>query len=180
MRVLFVILSLFIGQVFADVASDYQIGPEDVLEISVWKEPDLQREVLVRPDGHISFPLAGDLKAEGLTTLQVQDAITTKIKRYIPNPVVTVTVTTIGGNKIYIVGQVRNPGAYVIGRYVDVLQALTLAGGFTEFADVDDIRVLRRTSNKESVFDFNYDRVRKGRSLEQNIILKGGDTVIVP
>ena len=180
MRTLLVVLSLFISSAFADAPSDYQIGPEDVLEVSVWKEPDLQREVLVRPDGNISFPLAGDLKAEGLAAVQIQENIASKIKRYIPNPVVTVTVKTIGGNKIYVVGQVRNPGAYVIGRYVDVLQALTLAGGFTEFADVDDIRVIRRSDSKESVFKFNYDRVRKGRSMEQNIVLKGGDTVIVP
>jgi polysaccharide export outer membrane protein len=179
MRSLFVILTLFVSQAFA-APTGYVVGPEDVLMISVWKEPDLQQEVLVRPDGNISFPLAGDLKAAGLTPVQIQEEIASKISRYIPTPVVTVTVTTIGGNKIYIFGQVRNPGAYVIGRYVDVLQALTLAGGFTEFAKGDDVRILRRESEKESVFPFNYSNIRKGRNLEQNMILKGGDTVIVP
>ena len=160
--------------------SQYIIGPEDVLEISVWKEPDLQREVLVRPDGRISFPLAGDFKAAGRTPDQVQQVITQRIQRYIPEPVVTVTVKNIGGNKIYVIGQVKSPGAYVIGRYVDVLQALTLAGGLTEFAKEGDIRIIRRGAGKESVFPFEYNDVKKGRKLQQNIILQGGDTVVVP
>lgn len=163
-----------------EAPSKYIIGPEDILEISVWREPDLQREVLVRPDGRISFPLAGDFKAAGRTPEQVQEIITQRIQRYIPDPVVTVTVRTIGGNKIYVIGQVLNPGAYVIGRYVDVLQALTLAGGLSEFADEDNIRIIRRDAGRETVFPFEYDDVKKGRKLEQNIILKGGDTVVVP
>ncbi|MGF1612553.1 MAG: polysaccharide biosynthesis/export family protein [Gammaproteobacteria bacterium] len=160
--------------------ADYIIGPEDVLEISVWREPDLQREVLVRPDGRISFPLAGDVKAADKTPEQVQEVIAQRIERYIPDPVVTVTVRTIGGNKIYVIGQVKNPGAYVIGRYVDVLQALTLAGGLSEFARENNIRILRREGGRETVFPFEYGNVKKGRKLQQNIILKGGDTVVVP
>jgi polysaccharide export outer membrane protein len=163
-----------------EAPSKYIIGPEDVLEISVWREPDLQREVLVRPDGRISFPLAGDFKAAGRTPEQVQEIIAQRIQRYIPDPVVTVTVRTIGGNKIYVIGQVKTPGAYVIGRYVDVLQALTLAGGLSEFADEDNIRIIRREAGRETVFPFEYDDVKKGRKLQQNIILKGGDTVVVP
>lgn len=160
--------------------TDYIIGPEDVLEISVWREPDLQREVLVRPDGRISFPLAGDVKAADKTPEQVQEIIAQRIERYIPDPVVTVTVRTIGGNKIYVIGQVKSPGAYVIGRYVDVLQALTLAGGLSEFARENNIRILRREGGRETVFPFEYGNVKKGRKLQQNIILKGGDTVVVP
>lgn len=159
---------------------EYRIGPEDMLEISVWKEEDLQREVLVRPDGKISFPLAGDIKAAGRTPEEVQQLISQKIQRYIPEPVVTVTVKEIGGNKIYVIGQVQEPGAYVVGRYMDVMQALTMAGGLTEFAKEGDIRVLRREGGKEVVMPFEYDDVKKGRKLEQNIILKGGDTVVVP
>lgn len=159
---------------------EYRIGPEDVLEVSVWKEEDLQREVLVRPDGKISFPLAGDIKAAGHTPEEVQQLITQKIQRYIPEPVVTVTVKQIGGNKIYVIGQVQQPGAYVVGRYMDVMQALTMAGGLTEFAKEGDIRVLRRKGGEEIVMPFEYDDVKKGRKLEQNIILKGGDTVVVP
>lgn len=163
-----------------EAPSKYIIGPEDVLEISVWREPDLQREVLVRPDGRISFPLAGDFKAAGRTPEQIQEIIAQRIQRYIPDPVVTVTVRTIGGNKIYVIGQVKAPGAYVIGRYVDVLQALTLAGGLSEFADEDSIRIIRREAGRETVFPFEYDDVKKGRKLQQNIILRGGDTVVVP
>lgn len=159
--------------------SDYSIGPEDMLEVSVWREEDLQRQVLVRPDGKISFPLAGDIPAAGRTTEQVQQDISERLKRYIPEPVVTVTVVTIGG-KIYVIGQVSNPGAYVIGRYVDVLQALTLAGGLTPFASENKIKVLRREGGREVVFPFEYADVKKGKNLEQNVILRGGDTVVVP
>jgi len=159
--------------------SDYLIGPEDTLEISVWREEDLQRQVLVRPDGRISFPLAGDIQAAGRTTEQVQQDISQKLQRYIPEPVVTVTVVTIGG-KIYVIGQVNNPGAYVIGRYVDVLQALTLAGGLTPFASENNIKVLRREGAQEISFPFEYSDVKKGKNLEQNVILRGGDTVVVP
>jgi polysaccharide export outer membrane protein len=160
--------------------TEYLIGPEDVLEISVWKEEGLEREVLVRPDGKLSFPLAGDVQAAGRTPEKVQAEITERIKRYIPDPVVTVTVKTIGGNKIYVIGEVKNPGSYVIGRYVDVIQALTLAGGLTPFASENSIKVLRREGTKEIVVSFEYAEVKKGRRLEQNIFLRGGDVVVVP
>lgn len=160
--------------------TEYLIGPEDILEISVWKEEGLEREVLVRPDGKLSFPLAGDVQAAGRTPEQVQTEITERIKRYIPDPVVTVTVKAIGGNKVYVIGEVKNPGSYVIGRYVDVIQALTLAGGLTPFARENSIKVLRREGTKEIVVSFEYAEVKKGRRLEQNIFLRGGDVVVVP
>ena len=160
--------------------ADYLIGPEDVLEISVWREEGLEREVLVRPDGKLSFPLVGDVQAAGRTPIQVQGDIISKLKKYIPDPVVTVTVKTIGGNKIYVIGQVKTPGSYVIGRYIDVIQALTLAGGLTPFASEDNIKVIRRRGATEIVFPFEYTEVKKGNQLEQNIFLKGGDVVIVP
>lgn len=163
-----------------EIPVEYTIGPEDVLEISVWKEPDLQREVLVRPDGNISFPLAGDVKAAGETPEQVQRTITQKLRKYIPDPVVTVTLVTIGANKIYVIGQVNSPGEYVVGRYVDVMQALTLAGGLTPFASENKIKVLRREGGKEFVLPFRYADVKKGKNIQQNVILKGGDTVVVP
>jgi polysaccharide export outer membrane protein len=160
--------------------SEYFIGPEDVLEISVWKEEGLEREVLVRPDGKVSFPLAGDVQAEGRTPEQVQRDITSRLQRYIPDPVVTVTVKEIGGNKVYVIGLVKAPGSYVIGRYVDVIQALTLAGGLTPFASENSIKVIRRRGAEEIVFPFEYSKVKKGSNLEQNIFLKGGDVVVVP
>jgi polysaccharide export outer membrane protein len=160
--------------------SEYLIGPEDVLDVSVWKEEELQREVLVRPDGRVSFPLVGDVQAAGRTPTQVRDEIASKLRRYIPEPVVSVIVATVGGNKIYVIGQVQTPGAYVIGRYVDVVQALTVAGGMTEFAKENDVRIIRRQGGKFRVFDFRFGDLKKGKNLKDNIMLEGGDTVVVP
>ena len=160
--------------------TEYLIGPEDVLDISVWKEEELQREVLVRPDGQISFPLVGDVKAAGRTPTQVRDEIAGKLRRYIPEPVVSVIVATVGGNKVYVIGQVQTPGAYVIGRYVDVVQALTVAGGMTEFAKENDLRIIRRQGGQFRVFNFRFGDIKRGRNLKDNIMLEGGDTVVVP
>jgi len=159
---------------------DYTIGPEDLLQIDVWKEKDLQREVLVRPDGWITFPLVGNISAKGKTAQQVQDEISTRLRKYIPDPDVTVSVKKVAGYKIFVIGKVGKPGEFSVGRYVDVLQALTLAGGLTPFADDGNIRILRREDGKDMVLHFDYGDVRKGRHLEQNIILKSGDTIVVP
>jgi polysaccharide export outer membrane protein len=164
---------------------EYEIGPEDLLEVSVWKEKDLQREVLVRPDGWLTFPLVGNIRAKGRTALDVQEEITHRLRKYIPDPVVTVSIKKVAGYKIYVIGKVNKPGEYVVGRYVDVLQALTLAGGLTPFAAEGDIRVLRKQETedgtvKETVLPFDYADVKKGRGLQQNIFLKSGDVVVVP
>ena len=161
-------------------AGGYVIGPEDVLEISVWREETLQREVLVRPDGWVTFPLIGDVKAAGRTPGALTDEIRVRLTKYIPDPVVTVSVKTIAGNKVFVIGRVNKPGEYVIGRYIDVLQALALAGGLTPFAVEKKIRIVRKQNNKETVFLFNYAEVKKGKNLDQNITLQGGDVVIVP
>ncbi len=158
----------------------YQIGPEDVLEVSVWKEKDLQREVLVRPDGWFTFPLIGNIQATGKTAQQLQTEITQRLRKYIPDPVVTITVKKIQGHRVFVIGKVGKPGEYVVGHYVDVLQALTLAGGLTPFAKESQIRIVRKQGGKEEVIPFNYAEVKKGRRLEQNIPLKTGDVVVVP
>lgn len=168
------------AQSAARVGPEYRIGPEDVLEISVWKEAELQREVLVRPDGGVSFPLAGDVPAAGRTPREVEAIISQRLRKYIPQAVVTVSVKQVSGYTIFVIGQVKSPGQFTLGRYVDVLQALTLAGGLTPYASEGKIRVLRRQGGKEQMFRFEYDEVKKGRSLEQNIILQSGDTVVVP
>lgn len=144
---------------------EYRIGPEDVLEIFVWKEPDLQREVLVRPDGGISFPLAGDLPAAGKTPVEVQDELTQRLQNYIPDAVVTVTVTKVAGYRIFVVGKVTNPGQFVVGRYVNVLQALTLAGGLTPYASENRIKIYRKKGDREVTFPFHYSDVKKGKKL---------------
>lgn len=158
----------------------YQIGPEDVLHISVWKEPELDREVLVRPDGGVSFPLVGDIQVSGRTPLEVQNEIKARLDRYIPDAEVTVSVTKISGYTIFVVGEVKTPGQFTLGRYVDVVQALTLAGSITPYADANNIKVLRREAGTEKVFKFSYGDIRKGKRLQQNIILQSGDVVVVP
>lgn len=163
-----------------DVLPDYEVAPEDVLEISVWKEEGLTKDVVVRPDGGISFPLAGDMHAAGKTAQEIQLEITRRLLKYMAEPVVSVTVMKVAGNKVYVMGKVNKPGEYLAGRYLNVLQALSLAGGLTPFAAEDDIKVVRRQGDRELVFPFNYAEVRKGRKLEQNILLRGGDVVVVP
>lgn len=165
----------------AEPASNaYRINAEDLLEVSVWKEEDLQKTVAVRPDGGITLPLIGNVQAAGKTTVELQKILTTRLDEYIPDPVVTVSVAEIRGYKIYVTGEVANPGTYLMGSYVDVLQALTMAGGVTPFADRSSIRILRRSGASESIHRFNYNQVQKGRRLEQNIVLEAGDTIIVP
>lgn len=159
---------------------EYRIGPEDVLHISVWQEEDLDRKVLVRPDGGISFPLAGDLQVAGRTPLEVQDEIRSRLQRFVPDAEVTVAVDTISGYTVFVLGEVNSPGQFTLGRYVNVVQALTLAGGLTPYADTRDIQVLRRQDGREVSYDFDYRDIQRGRDLEQNIILQSGDVVVVP
>jgi polysaccharide biosynthesis/export protein len=162
-------------------ASAYRIQPGDVLNISVWKEQDLQADVIVRPDGGLSFPLAGDQAAEGHTVDELRKVLADKLKKYIPDPVVTVAVRALGGNRVYVVGKVARPGEFPFSRPLDVMQSLSLAGGATSFADVNDIRILRRGENgKQVILPFRYDDVSRGRHLEQNVLLQTGDTVVVP
>lgn len=162
------------------VVGEYTVQPGDVLEVSVWKEEDLQREVLVRPDGGFSFPLTGDIVAIGKTVGELRAEITEKLRRYIPDLVVTVTVSEIRGNKIYVIGQVNNPGEFIVNPRVDVMQALSMAGGTTAFAALDDIVILRRGPAGQQAIEFDYKQVEKGRSLDQNILLTSGDVVVVP
>lgn len=161
-------------------ANEFRIGPEDVLDISVWKEEALKKEVLVRPDGGISFPLVGEIQAMDKTPMQIQQEITQKLTRYIPNPVVSVSVLKIVSNKIYVVGKVNKPGEYATGRYLDVLQALSMAGGLTPYAAENKIKILRRQGDGEISIPFEYAKVQSGADLSQNIQLKRGDVVLVP
>ena len=158
----------------------YQVQAGDVLQVSVWKEDYLQRDVLVRPDGGISFPLAGDVAAANHSVIEIRDSLAQQLSRYIPDPVVTVAVKTIAGNKIYILGQVQRPGTFVMNPQVDVMQALAMAGGTTPFAALNDIKILRRTDGRQQVIDFRYSDVERGRRLEQNVMLESGDIIVVP
>lgn len=164
----------------ASTNESYQIQAGDTLTIAVWKETDLQADVLVRSDGGISFPLAGDLIAAGRTVAEVRGDLVTRIQHYIPGAVVTVAVKHIGGNRIYVVGKVNRPGEFEFSQPIDVMQALSLAGGATAFASLNDIKILRRENGQQSSIPFRYADVAKGRHLERNIVLHSGDTVVVP
>lgn len=162
------------------IPAAYLIQPGDLLWISVWREPDLQAEVAVRPDGGISFHLSEDLMAAGGTVEQLRAALREGLSRYIPDPEVTVSVKVPSGNRIYVVGKVNRPGEFALVRPTDVMQALGLAGGATPFADLNDIRILRRAGTGQVAIRFRYDDVAKGRDLQQNVLLRSGDTVVVP
>lgn len=160
--------------------SGYLLGPEDVLLISVWKDEQLTREVVVRPDGMVSFPLVGDVAAEGRTVEELRIDLAKRLIKYIPAVNVTVAVTKVLSYKVYVLGRVAKPGEYLVGHYTDVLQALSLAGGLTPFAAENDIKIVRRIRGQQETFPFRYGDVRKGIDLEQNILLQRGDTVMVP
>ena len=163
------------------VANDkYLLQPGDILEISVWKEPDLQREVLVHPDGRISFPLVGSIMAKGRTVQTVNSSIASRLEKYIPDPVVTVNLKQMSGNRIYVVGKVLKPGEFLTNRNVDVMQAIGMAGGLNPFAEGDEILILRRVGGAQKSIPFDYDKVVEGKDLTQNIVLKPGDVVVVP
>jgi len=159
---------------------DYLLHPGDTLDIAVWMEPEMTKTVLVRPDGKIAFPLVGELIAGGRTVAQVRMDIEARLKTYIPEPVVTVSINDIKGNTVYVIGQVSKPGAYIMNPRLNVLQILSLAGGTTPYAAVNDIMVIRREGASQKVFPFKYGEVSKGRALDQNILLDGGDVVVVP
>jgi polysaccharide export outer membrane protein len=159
----------------------YVIGAEDVLAINVWKEPDMSKTVPVRPDGMISLPLIGEIKAAGLTPLQLQDSIATAVKRLISDPQVTVTVSEVHSQNFKIVGQVTKPGFYPLTRRITVLDAIALAGGFKDFAKTKKIYVLRTdASGKQVRLPFNYKQVIKGQHSDEDIALQPNDTVVVP
>ena len=164
----------------AEPSNRYNVLPGDLLQISVWKEPELQLEVLVRPDSAFSFPLAGDISTYGLSVVDLQAELKKRLSRYISDPVVTVSITAVLGNKVYVIGQVNNPGEFVVNPRVDVMQALSMAGGVTAFAATNDIKILRRTGSRQIALSFRYNDVLKGRNLEQNVILHSGDIVVVP
>lgn len=160
-------------------ASDYVIGADDILKISVWKEPDLTETLPVRPDGKISLPLLNDVTAAGLTPLQLKDSITERLKKYISDPRVTVVVTAMNSRRVFVTGEVVHSGPMTLLPHMTVLQALAQAG-FTQFANPKAIYLLRTENGKQQKLPFNYKDVVKGNHPEENIQLKPGDTLVVP
>jgi polysaccharide biosynthesis/export protein len=159
---------------------NYTIGPQDVLDISVWKEPELTRSVPVRPDGKISLPLLNDVQAAGLTPSQLAAQITTSLKKFVTEPQVTVIVTAINSQRVFIIGEVLRPGAFPLLPGMTVLQALSSAGGFTQFASLGKIYVLRNENGKQAKYPFNYKAAINGKQVDQNFTLKAGDQIVVP
>jgi polysaccharide export outer membrane protein len=175
-----VVLGIAAGESRAQGTPDYNLQPGDQIEVSVWGEDELQREILLRPDGRFAFPLAGEIAAAGRTAADIQTELTEKLVAYIPEAVVTVSVTGIQGNQIYVIGQVQRPGGFVMNPQISVLQALSLAGGTTAFAALNDIIVIRGSGQGQRVHRFAYDDIKRGRNLDQNIQLETGDVVVVP
>jgi polysaccharide export outer membrane protein len=158
----------------------YKIGPQDVLKIDVWKEEQLTRTVPVRPDGKITLPLLNDVQAVGLTPMELAGVISEQLKKYVNNPQVTVSVTEINSRRVYVTGEVTKAGAYALLPHMTVLQALSSSGGFTQFARVKNIYVLRTDNGKQIKIPFNYKEAVSGKNPEQNIELLPGDVIVVP
>jgi len=162
-------------------STDYRIGAGDVIEVATWKEPELSRkEVLVRVDGKISFPLIGDIPAAGMTPAELTETIQKGLTNYVTAPVVTVTVTSPGSQKVYVLGEVMKTGEYPILKSLTVLQAFALAGGFTQWASKDEIILIRKDGAKDRIYKINYKDIVKGRDVENNLALQANDTIVVP
>jgi polysaccharide export outer membrane protein len=162
------------------VDSEYRIGAQDLVRIDVWKEPDISRTIPVRPDGKISLPLLNDVQAAGLTAMQLAGSLREGFSKYLTNPQVTVTVTEINSRRVYLTGEVNHPGALPLLPNMTVLQALSSAGGFTQFAKLKSIYIMRTESGKQVKHPFNYKEVVKGNLAEQNIPLQPGDVIVIP
>ena len=160
--------------------AEYKIGAQDVLRIDVWKEPEISRTAPVRPDGRISLPLINDVQAAGLTAAQLAAVIADGLRKYITNPQVTVGVTEINSRRVYVTGEVTRPGAFPLLPNMTVLQALSSSGGFSQFAKLKSIYVLRTEDGKQVKHPFNYKEVVSGRKPELNIPLQPGDVIVVP
>jgi polysaccharide export outer membrane protein len=160
--------------------SGYRLNPGDELEISVWGDKALERQVVVLPDGNITFPLAGRLKVQDLTSTEVEQQLAKRLEKYVPDPLVTVTIKSPSGHRIYLVGKVQTPGAFTMPGPMTVLQALSLGGGLDKFADVDHILIIRKTNGVDEYLKFNYSEVASGKDLKANIVLQAGDVILVP
>ena len=175
-----IVFLLFLVNGAVNASEQYLLNAGDVLDISVWNEDTLQKQVIILPDGTISFPLAGQLEAQGKSVNDVQTALKERLKEYLSDPVVTVSVVNVGGNTVHIMGKVTTPGSFVMSQEIDAMQALSLAGGLSPYAEENNIIVLRRNGTKQQVLPIRYGAIKKGRDLNTNIILKSGDVLIVP
>ena len=160
--------------------TDYHVNPGDMLEISVWNEAEMNRELRVMPDGSISFPLAGYINVSGKSVRQIQEEIKSKLRKFISDPEVNVAIKSVDGNVVYVIGQVKNPGQFVMYNPMDVMQTLSLAGGLTAFAQENNIIILRRTAKGSVSIEFEYSEVEDGDELDTNYLMQSGDVIVVP
>mgnify|MGYP000208561111 CR=1 FL=1 len=161
-------------------AERYQLNAGDVLFVSVWNEEALQKQLIILPDGMISFPLAGELMAKGKTVTELQTALKDNLAEYLADPVVTVSVNSVSGNTVHIMGKVLQPGNFVMNQTLDVMQALSLAGGLSPYAEENNIIVIRRNGETQEVLAVHYATIKKGKDLSTNIMLQSGDVIIIP
>ncbi|THK43074.1 polysaccharide export protein [Methylophaga sp. SB9B] len=166
------------SNVYAD--EPYTLNPGDRLFISVWNEEALQKEVIILPDSTISFPLAGQFNTQGRTVIELEDELKAKLSDYISDPVVNITVNAVAGNTVHIIGKVLRPGSFSMSQPLDAMQALSLAGGLNTFAEENNIIILRRNGDKQEIIPVHYARIKKGQSLDSNVMLKSGDVIIIP
>ncbi len=158
----------------------YQLGPEDVIEVTVWKEPDMTKTLVVQPDGTVFYPLIGEVRAAGKTVKQIQEEISKRLEKFVTDAAVTVILVKAQSYKFYVTGKVNKPGEFLVGRPTSVLQAIAMAGGLTPFASPKAIKVVRKKGGVDEIHQFNYKEVSKGQWLSQDIILQPGDVVVVP
>lgn len=168
------------GAIAAGGQEIYQLRPGDRVMISVWREETLQREVVVLPDGSITFPLIGRIEVAGLSTPEVEQRVAEKLKKYIPEPIVTVVIAGIEGSRAYVTGKVLHPGSLIINGPISVLQAISLVGGLDRFADEGGIKVIRPKGDGQEILPVNYKDIISGKNVSTNIQLKAGDTLVVP
>jgi polysaccharide export outer membrane protein len=179
----FFMLNVFMNPemaIAADKPDIYQLHQGDKVLVSVWREDTLQREVVVLPDGSITFPLIGRIEVAGLDTTEAGRRITAKLKEYLPDPVVTVTIVATDGNRAYVIGKVIRPGFLIISGPISVLQAISSVGGFDKFADEGGIKVIRAKSDGQEIISVRYKDIISGKDMSTNILLKAGDTIVVP
>jgi polysaccharide export outer membrane protein len=180
LSILLLSLGLTINADAAETKSNYRFKPGDEVEISVWKDESLSRQIIVPPDGFIAFPLIGDVEVNNLTVSGLRKIVTDKLSEYVPDATVTVILLKISDPKAYVIGKVNKPGEFIITTNTNVMQILSMAGGLNPFASAGNTIILRRQQNSVIKIPFNYKQVEKGKNLEQNILLKAGDVVVVP
>lgn len=168
------------GTASADAAKGYRLGAGDVLSISVWKDESLTRHVTILPDGTITFPLIGKVKAEGKQLNELKPVLCERLAKFVPDPILSLEVMQVNSLKIYVIGKVTRPGRFQLLSNIDVLQALSLAGGLNSFAKSSKIKIFKKSDEGTRILAFDYDAVSTGEDLAQNILLDRGDVIVVP